>query len=330
MTSQGVTTVLAEAARTGGWAPSVHNTQPWRWRVHPRQLDLYADRSRQLAAADPDGRLLTLSCGAALHHARLALAAAGWQARVERLPDPNNPDHLARLHPGDRVDPSAETVRRFQAMDRRRTDRRPVVGGPVPPDTLEEIRAAVEAEGAHLHLLRTEQVSELAVAARRAHEQSTHDPALREELAYWISGPHPPGTGLVAAAIPREPSHATVPVRDFGGPGDLPVGERAAGGDRGASYVLLFGPQDTPVAWLHSGEALSAAWLAATARAVAVLPFSAVVELPATRAVLWRLLAGLGHPYLVLRLSSDDPEHPAPRTPRLDPDEIIEFVDGAR
>src|SRR5690606_27694921 len=102
------------------------------------------------------------------------------------------------------------------------------------------------------------------------------------------------------------------------------------GGDRGASYALLFGPQDTPAAWLRCGEALSAAWLTATARSVAVLPFSAVVEQPGPRTVLRRLLAGLGHPYLVLRLSREDPDHPAPATPRLAPEEIIEIVDGER
>src|SRR5690606_6798678 len=83
MTAPGTATVLADAARAAGAAPSVHNTQPWRWRVYPDRLDLFADRSRQLTVADPDGRLLTVSCGAALHHARVALVAAGWLPQVE-------------------------------------------------------------------------------------------------------------------------------------------------------------------------------------------------------------------------------------------------------
>src|SRR5690606_32132752 len=71
--------VLTRAAHAAGMAPSVHNTQPWRWRVFPEWLELYADRSRQLGRADPEGRLMTISCGAALHHARVALAAEGWE-----------------------------------------------------------------------------------------------------------------------------------------------------------------------------------------------------------------------------------------------------------
>jgi len=78
---------LEAAAEAALRAPSVFNTQPWRWRVTGDALELSADPDRRLAVTDPDGRLLLISCGTALHHARTALAAAGWSATVERLPD---------------------------------------------------------------------------------------------------------------------------------------------------------------------------------------------------------------------------------------------------
>src|SRR3954470_9435143 len=83
-------------------APSVHNSQPWRWVVGPHSVHLYADRSRWLRATDADGRDLVVSCGAVLHHLRVALAATGLTARVHRLPNPDEQDHLAalELHPG--------------------------------------------------------------------------------------------------------------------------------------------------------------------------------------------------------------------------------------
>jgi nitroreductase len=320
--------VLAEAARAAGLAPSVHNTQPWRWRVHPDRLDLFADRSRQLGVTDPDGRLLTISCGAALHHARVALAARGWRPVAERLPTPGDPDHLARVRLGDHLGATPEATRRFQTAERRRTDRRPLTDTPVPAAALAAMRAAVEAERTHLHVLRSEQVSELAVAAARADALTAEDAPQRAELARWVGGPRPGGTGLPDAVIPTQPPHTTVPVRDFGRPGSLAADQ---GGDRAASYVVLFGPQDTPAGWVRAGEALSAAWLTATAHGLAVLPFSAPVEAPATRVVLGRLLAGLGHPYLVLRLGVPDPDHPGPpHTPRLDPADTVEIVAGGR
>ncbi|MEV6495423.1 nitroreductase, partial [Actinoplanes sp. NPDC051633] len=88
-------TVLETAARSSLRAPSVFNTQPWKWRIGTDTMELTAELDRHLAATDPDSRLLLLSCGAALHHARTALAAEGWAVTVARMPDPDRPEVLA-------------------------------------------------------------------------------------------------------------------------------------------------------------------------------------------------------------------------------------------
>ena len=100
---QTMTGALANAAALAGYAPSIHNTQPWRWRVSENALDLFAVHSRQLAITDPDGRLAILSCGAALHHVRTALAAEGIGFDVTRLPDPTQPGLLARISLAERT-----------------------------------------------------------------------------------------------------------------------------------------------------------------------------------------------------------------------------------
>ena len=87
---------VVRAVSFGVRAPSIHNTQPWRWVYRSGVLELHADRSRQLPALDPDGRSVLLSCGAALELARLGFAASGWRTEVDRLPDPDRPDLLAR------------------------------------------------------------------------------------------------------------------------------------------------------------------------------------------------------------------------------------------
>src|SRR6476469_370705 len=86
--AQAIDHALTEAATAAGYAPSIHNTQPWRWRLAGHTLELFTDRSRVLAVTDPDARLATLSCGVALHHARMSLAAQGWQATTTRMPEP--------------------------------------------------------------------------------------------------------------------------------------------------------------------------------------------------------------------------------------------------
>ncbi|WP_428961261.1 Acg family FMN-binding oxidoreductase [Micromonospora fluostatini] len=313
-TDRPLTTALAEAAAMAGHAPSVHNTQPWRWRVLPDALELRTAPDRALAATDPEGRLLVLSCGAALHHARVALAAEGWTATVERRADPADDGLLARLtglrHEG--VDPTA--MRTVQCMQVRHTDRRPVSEEPVPGDALAEIVRAASAEGARLQVLSRDQVLELAATAAHAGTVEAEDSQLRAELEYWTSRSGT-GTGLPPEVLPEQAPQTTVPARDFGRPGTLPVGP---GHDRAARYGLLYGDEDEPVDWLRAGEALSAAWLTATRYGVSVVPLSGAVEVPGTRQTLRQLLAGLGYPYLVLRLGLADPAHAGPPpTPRL-------------
>lgn len=318
--------MLAEAAEVAGYAPSIHNTQPWRWRIsgdhmdHMDHMDLLADRDRQLAVADPQGRLLTISCGAALHHTVVALAAEGWQAKVRRLDDP---EHLARITLGQHAEVTAEAMRHLQAIRVRHTDRRPVAGTPVTAETVDVLRHAAAAYGIDMHLLGADQVIELGTASAHADRIELLDPQQRHELAYWIGGERPEGTGIPDSALTVQPSGGPIPGRDFVRAGTLPTGE---GTDRAASYAVLFGMGDEPGDWLRAGEALSACWLAATQRGVSVLPFSAVIEVPATREVLRRLLSGIGHPYLVLRLgiAADDRPGP-PHTPRLPAKQLIEI-----
>lgn len=322
MTDRSASAALAEAAAAAGFAPSVHNTQPWRWRVSPAGLDLYADRSRQLQIADPAGRLLLMSCGAALHHARLALAAEGWATWIERMPEPDDYDWLARITLDGHAEVTPETMRHFQAVRLRHTDRRPVADSPVSQDDIEAVRSATTGEGVDLHVLRPDDVIELGVASAHADQVEVTDPEQREELAYWIGGSRS-GTGVPDASIPDSPTATVVPGRDFVRSGTLQAGE---GHDRAAKYAVLFGPSDEPIDWLRAGEAMSAAWLAATERGLSVLPFSAVIEVPVTRESLRRLLSFVGYPYLVLRLGLPDPDHTAPpHTPRLPSEQVIEI-----
>src|SRR5664279_2501176 len=88
---------LRRAAVRATRAPSVHNTQPWRFVLNGDSLEIHADWSRQLRVLDPRGRQLLLSCGCALFNARVSLAASGHGARVERLVDPVSPELVARI-----------------------------------------------------------------------------------------------------------------------------------------------------------------------------------------------------------------------------------------
>ncbi len=326
MSSQTETAALVQAARTAGLAPSIHNTQPWRWRVDRSNLDLRAVRDRQLAVTDPAGRMLTISCGAALHHVRIALAAEGWAADVRRLPDESDQDLLARLTLTGRTEVTPEAMRLLQTMRIRHTDRRPVLDTPVDTTALNALRHVCEAEGARMHVLRADDVVELAAAAAHAQSVEAMDPSWREELDYWAGGAGRDDLGVPNDVIPNRAPATTVPGRDFGHGGSLPVGP---GHDRTAVYAILYGDDDSPAGWLRGGEALSAIWLTATEGDLTVLPLSAAVEVAETRRRLRHVLADLGEPFLALRLGVADPDHAGPpHTARLPSEQVVEIVPG--
>ncbi|WP_432993409.1 Acg family FMN-binding oxidoreductase [Dactylosporangium sp. CA-233914] len=320
------TEALAAAADAARLAPSVHNTQPWRWVVRGERMELFAVPDRQLREQDPDGRLMILSCGAALHHALVALAASGWTGRVERLAGADSPAdaplavvHAEGHHPADPHD-----MHRLQLLRVRRTDRRVVSEEPVAPEALEALAASARRAGARLHVLDRDQVLQLAVMIEHSGEAQQHDERMRDETADWVGGERPEGTGIPDTALPAETPRTTVAERNFGIPGSLAAGE---GHDTAANYAILYGDGDERPDWLAAGEALSELWLTATARGAAVLPLSSPVEVVFTRSALRRMLGDTGWPYLVLRLGTADPDHAGPpHTPRLPAEVVIEVT----
>jgi len=314
-------TPLENAARAAQHAPSVFNTQPWSWRIIGDTMELRADSSRQLGTVDRDGRLLLLSCGTALHHALVTLNAAGWSAEVDRQPDPARPDLVARIKLGAPVRPDPRAVKMADAIRTRRTDRRAFGDRVVSADELTRLRHAVEEEGAYLHVVRPDQVAELAVSADRAGGAELDDPAYRAELHRWTNRPDFTGDGVPVATTVL-PSLRRVPVRDFAPDqsAGLPSGSDH---DAGAAYVVLFGDGDL----LRGGEALSALLLLSTADGLATEPISDAVEVEWPRTLLRGLIAGIGDPYLVVRLGYRTDSEPLPPAPRRNPRDVITIVE---
>ena len=303
-------------------APSVHNTQPWRWRGGSRTLELYADTARQLPHTDPDARNLVLSCGAALHHAQAAAGAVGWQTRVVRHPDPDRPDLLARLDlsPGP---PPATADETLAALDLRCTDRRRFTAWPVPEERQSHLARIANHWGARAVALTDE--SERFIAerlVRRAQQLQWADPAARAEQAAWQ---HRGGDdGLPADALPSGSDLVGGHPHRFEGAWEDRTALEPEASD---GLLVFFDTDDDPAAWLRAGEGLGAMWLAATTAGLALVPLSQVIEVPETRAAFQtEVLGSLAHPLLLVRLgwrSTGRP--PPPRTPRRPVSEVLEL-----
>lgn len=322
-------------------APSVHNTQPWRWRIDGLRLDLYADRARQLEVADPEGRNLLVSCGAALHYAVAAAAAQGWAARTDLLPDPGDPDHLADVRLSPRPASRPDTAH-AELLAARSTDRRRFITWPVRPRLLEALaatarhgRAAVVPITGNAARQRVELLISRAMSIERA------DPRFVAEQRRWtrrtgearLDGvppdAPPPASGRLQG---RWPSRFDDDADDD--PAGAPKGNTSSdmGGDEPGTIatptdglLVIVTRDDDPASWLDAGDALCLLWTAAMERGLSVIPLSQVVEVAETREALrYGVLDAERRPALVLRVGWQGlSRSPLPATPRRTVDEVL-------
>ncbi|MFR9730083.1 Acg family FMN-binding oxidoreductase [Saccharopolyspora sp. MS10] len=307
---------MCEALALAGRAPSVHNSQPWRWRLHPRSAHLLLDLERTLGALDPTGREAIVSCGAVLHHACVVFRADGWTILVHRLPNPAMLTHLATIEfagSGPR-DPGAGGL--AAAVPRRRTDRRPFSSAPVPRAVVERLVSAAEDREAELvPVLDAARRRDLMLAIDEAGDEQRRSSRYREELAAWTGRRSSRGDGIPAGALPRRRTPG-MPARDFAAAGELVVPDL----DDGATLAVLSTGGDSFESWLAAGEALSSVLLAAAGEGLAACPLSQIAEVGGARSyVRDRILGGEAHPQLALRLgwpaSTANLGPPTPRRP---------------
>jgi nitroreductase len=245
-----------------GRAPSIHNTQPWRFRVTSESLELFADPSRRLDAVDPDGREMLISCGAALFGLRLSVRCMGYRPVTQLLPDPQRPALLARVQLGDRVPVGVGEQNLLAALRRRHTHRGPFTGEPLPASLPVALQCDAEAEGATLVIVQGRHCfGQLARLVAAADNRQRQHPIVTEQLRAWTR----PANSLARDGVPAR-AYASHPLRrrgrlaqrdfDLGrGWGTVTTAEHA-GAARQLITAVLTTAGDRPVDWLHAGQAL--------------------------------------------------------------------------
>lgn len=313
-----VEAVVAVAER----APSIHNTQPWRWELRPEGLLLLADRARQLSVADPDGHSLLISCGAALALTELALQAAGWQVDAVRFPEPDDPDVLARFTPVARAEPDREITEQVDAALARFSDRRPFSSEELSADAVESIRAATDGDGVHVDFpMHPDQRVDLAVAVSWADRVERDDDEYIAEMKRWLRDPDVHSQdGVPIDVVPHvtagHPRHTDVPLRDF----EVGVTGRQliiSDVDERPLVAVILTAADLPADQLAAGEAMIRLMIRAHLLGLASCPLSQAVDLVAFRTRVKTLMGWQGLPQMMLRVGH--PTQPAgvqPRTPR--------------
>lgn len=316
-----------ELVRLACQAPSIHNTQPWSWVVSDDTLELHAATGRHLKHTDPDGRDLVVSCGAALHQLVVAAAGNGWSCDVERLPVPNNRNHLASVTFDSHVTDAVDTAL-LRAIAQRRTDRRQVSSWEVPRARLAQfvdiaaqfgVVASVQPSGSDTLVRRL---------LREASELHDADEACRAELLHWTR-PFARDEGVPLRNL-------LTPSAAIKGDGTrFPAGSLSDDHEESASahpsWIVLATASDDRLSWLRVGEALDAIWLACTVAGLSVVPFSEPIEVESTRSVLKQdMLNGSCLPQLLIRVGWPPVLSAAvPPTPRRPLDEVFEVTGSA-
>jgi len=306
------------AVTAAGAAPSIHNSQPWRFVLRPDAIELHLDPSRSLPVADPTGREARISCGAALLNLRVALRAGGVDPLVSLLPIRSHPTLLAIVRPGGRRAATRSELLTHRAILLRHSHRRPFHPAAVSQAALHSIVYAAGVEGGYLRLvLDPPTAGRIAALVRRAERELAGDEAHQEELAAWTFDGGSRDDGVPRSASgPRPEPGDVLTIRDFAPDSDRPTAHY----ESDPLFGVLLSAGDTALDQVRCGQALQRALLTATEQGVGVSIISSPTEHPAIRDALRDVIGSGRSPQLVLRLGS---ALPTVATPRRPPSEIV-------
>jgi hypothetical protein len=302
-------------------APSVHNTQPWRFRTGPDAVELWSDPWRKLRT-DPSGREMLISCGAALFGLRLAIRSLGYWPVTQLLPDPARLRLLARVSIGAAAPTTGLERQMLDAVPHRHTHRGPFAPGPLPPGLLAGLQHDALAEGATLVLvtggLAYDRLERITAAAARRGDLS---PRARAEIRRWTrTAARMARDGIPATALASGTGRPAgrLPQRDF----DLGRGiaRLPSGGAPPPATAVLLTSGDRRADWLRAGQALHRVLLHAASQWVFASLHTQPLEDAAARDLIRSRLALPGHPQMLLQLGPATAASPTARRPPAEPD----------
>ncbi|MFF0341443.1 Acg family FMN-binding oxidoreductase [Kribbella sp. NPDC004875] len=308
LTDDEVGILLAAAAH----APSLHNTQPWRFEVHGPVLDILLDDHRALPAADPSGRAARIAIGAAAFNVRVAAAVLGHEADLAANPDPACPEVVARVFLADRKAPVPDLARLYGEVPARHTYRGPLLDHAVPQRVRDQLDAAATGEGAKLHWLDAATVAELGALLRQADDADLRDEDRVHERMRWVGGDRV-GDGVPESALGPVPVGSAY-VRDLSAGVNVRQRDRAVFERHPAIAVLSTRSEDSD-GWVRAGVALQRVLLVATSYDLTASFLDQVLEHPEPRFHVRELIGGRSWPQMVLRIGY--PAGPTNHTARV-------------
>jgi nitroreductase len=311
-------------------APSRHNAQPWVFEIEGDELRIYSDRSRTLPVADPDGRQLLMSCGAALANLRLAAAHFGHASSVELLPGFRRDGLLGRVRLEERSASTPELEELFRAIPVRRTNRLPLDGREPPEGLVTTLLREARSEGVSLRPVEPHQRRLVADLIAEGDDAVWSSSRFRAELAAWIRPNRSerrdgiPGyaLGMSDAASLVHPLLVRLqsPAR-----AEAERDRRRALGTK--ALIVLSTRRDGNAEWVQAGIALQRILLRATAAGLYASYFAQPIESPALRRKLADAIGDPGAPQVMFRLGYGLEPRSVPRRPV---EQVLRRIEAAK
>lgn len=306
-----------ELLRAAVAAPSMHNTQPWKFRFNGNVIEVYRDRERELPAEDPDRRMLYLSLGAAVFNLRVGAAALGYGADARSVLDRGRPDLVAEVESVARGPESEQLNALAPYVHKRRTNRQPYLDQRIPDDVRRLLELTARLEAAELQWLDAPARRRwLQLATYDAGREDDLDPERSAERRRWVGGERTVD-GVPSSALGPRSDAPESPARDLAAtPAD--VQRPAAAFESDPQLAILATRRDGPAEWLRAGQALQRVLLEATACGLSTSLLNQAVEHDVLRWLLNDPLGAWVRPQAVIRFGYGPPVPPTPRRPISD------------
>jgi nitroreductase len=312
-------------------APSIHNTQPWRFQVHDGPhpyVDLRMDAGRGLSALDPAHRQLVISCGAALAGYEVGLLGCGLAPRFEPFPADGGPATVARIHVRDRPGPDIRARELWPVLRERRSYRGPMTDAPIEL-WLRHLLNRTAAPAAQLHFVPASAWHTVERLITDAALELAESAAINDEIRTWTRGAERTHDGVPVVNWQRtseQTAGAPVVQRDFAQGRALAGPTHQVGIEANPTLAVLMTEGDTPSDWLGAGQSLLRVGLALQSEEAALGYVNQPTEVPGLREQLTAALQPISTAYqvplLVLRLGYPAGTMP-PATPRRPVQDVL-------
>lgn len=307
---------MADILRCATLAANSHNTQPWRFRIEDRAVEILPDPSRATPAVDPDDHHLLVSLGCAAENLRIAAMAAGRPGEIDTEAATGR-IRYAFSEAAARPDPL------LAAIPQRQSTRAVYDGRAVPPADLEILQQASAMPGVRLILLtdriRIDAVRDLVIAGNDAQMADT---AFIAELKHWLRfnprSAMTSGDGLFSAASgnPVLPDFLGRLAFDVVFTADAENDKYARQIDSSAGIAVFLAEREDEAHWIAVGRACQRFALAATASGLKHAFVNQPVEVARLRPELAALVGERGlRPDIVIRFGHGPTMPFSPRRP---------------